>query len=496
MLCAQGEKPSVPFALSEATLVRLCEFVEQRLGLHFPRDRWHEVERGIRGAALQLGLDSAESLARWSTREPTRTEVEVLASHLTVGETYFFRERQTLDAFETRSLPELIADRRKGERRLRVWSAGCCTGEEPYSIAILLHRLLPDLRDWNVTILATDINPLFLRKAAEGVYGEWSFRSLPAEFKAAHFARRSKGRYAIRSDFKRLVTFEYLNLVDDVYPSLLNNTNAMDVIFCRNVLMYFAPERARGVIGRFHESLLEGGWLIVSPIEGSLLNDSPFAAARMGDTMLYRKDSKAPRRSRVEWQPPAPAVLERPARTLPTEIPLMPMSPDRIGVSSTLPPIELPTEGALGADSISASRERAGGEDPESLAQRARVCANEGALTEAFDWCEQAIALERLNPGLYYLRAMILQELDRTNEAVASLKRALFLDQDFALAHFVLGSLVQKRGKAREADRHFANALALLSNCAPDFVLPESDGLTASRMADIIRSRTLEASVA
>src|SRR5258708_136443 len=129
--------------------------------------------------------------------------------------------------------------------------------------------MLSDLKDWNVSILATDINPLFLRKAREGVYREWSFRDTDPSIRSRYFTRPSEGCFEVLPEIKAMVTFAYLNLARDHYPSLLNGTNAFDFILCRNVLMYFTPERAREVAGGLHRSLLDGGWLIVSPSETS-----------------------------------------------------------------------------------------------------------------------------------------------------------------------------------------------------------------------------------
>ena len=144
---------------SETQWMRLSEFIAEHMGLHFPRERWADLQRGMAGAAVECGFDDAAACADWLlSAPPTRTQLQVLANHLTVGETYFFRDKRTFDVLASRVLPELIDARRGRERRLRLWSAACCSGEEAYSLAILLHQVLPDLADWHVTILATDIN--------------------------------------------------------------------------------------------------------------------------------------------------------------------------------------------------------------------------------------------------------------------------------------------------------------------------------------------------
>ena len=177
--------------LPHSLLSSLSEFVATQTGLHFPPERWADLERGIAAAASDFHFSNAESCARWLlSASPTRHMNEILAGHLSIGETYFFRDKQSLDILSEQILVQLLQSRRQNERRLRIWSAGCCTGEEAYTIAILLDRLIPDLKDWNVTILATDFNPKFLRKAAQGMYGAWSFRDAPVWLREQYFTRK------------------------------------------------------------------------------------------------------------------------------------------------------------------------------------------------------------------------------------------------------------------------------------------------------------------
>lgn len=454
----------MPSTLSPTTLSALSEFLATRMGLNFPRERWSDLERGIAAVAPEFGFSDAESCARWLSSTPlTHPMIETLASHLTVGETYFFREPRSLEALEDRILPALLHARDGAERRLRIWSAGCCTGEEPYSIAMLLDRLIPDQRGWNITILATDVNPKFLRKAAEGVYGEWSFRGAPAWLRERYFKKRQDGRFEIVPHLKRKVTFSYLNLADDAYPSLANNTNAMDVIFCRNVLMYFTPDRVKETARNYYRALVDGGWLIVSPAETSNALFSPFATVAFPGVVLYRKIAEAEHRVAVAGYPP-PALV-------PPEV--------------LTPPQPMAAETIHAAPIHDAPSTRV---DHAALSRSARECANQGQLAEAVAWCEKAIAADKLNPAHYYLVATIQQEQGRHEASAQSLLRALYLDPDFVLAHFALGNLRLSQGRCREAERQFDNALALLKQHPLEEILPESEGLSAARLNEIIAS--------
>lgn len=461
-------------ALPDALLSGLSDFVAARIGLHFPQERWRDLERGLVAATPELGQPDAESCVRWLLSAAlTRSHIEILASHLTIGETYFFREKKGLEILETRIVPELLRSRRDGERHLRIWSAGCCTGEEPYSIAILLDRLIPDQTAWNITLLATDINPRFLRKAAEGMYGEWSFRETPEWIRAQYFRRRKDGRYELSAHIRRKVTFSYLNLADDVYPSLLNNTNAMDVIFCRNVLMYFTAERAKKVIRNLRRALVEGGWLIVNPTETSNSLFSLLTPVEFSGAVLYRKTKdNAPAYAAIGYQAPVSQPGLFPAEAMQSVAPaeMQPEPPEQM--TTTAPSDTHPHEQS----------------NCEALSLDARTCANQGRLGEAIAWCEQAIATDKMNPARHYLLAAIQQEQGQAEAAAQSLNRALYLDSGFVLAHFALGNLRLSQSRQREAERHFTNALAALRTHPHDEILPESEGLTAGRFVEIVTS--------
>src|SRR5882672_2540005 len=279
---------------------RLSEFIAQNMGLHFPPERHSDLQRGITAAAAEFGFADSARCADWLlSARLTRPQLHTLASHLTVGETYFFRERKTFDALAQRILPELIRLRRGREPRLRLWSAACSTGEEPYSLAILVRQLLPDWRDWHVTILATDINERFLRKAVAGVYGEWSFRESPPGFKERYFAPTSDGRFAIAPEIRNCVSFAHMNLAQDCFPSLTIDTDSMDVIFCRNVLIYFTASHARKLAKNLRHALVDEGWLAVSPSECSQALFSRFVAVNFPGSILYRKGN-------VEERGPSP----------------------------------------------------------------------------------------------------------------------------------------------------------------------------------------------
>jgi chemotaxis protein methyltransferase CheR len=447
------ERFAMADGISSAMLTQFSDFIAGHFGLHFPPARHADLQRGVHAAAGEFGYDDDAACVRWLMSAPlTMLQIEVLAGNLTVGETYFFREKKSFDVLEQKILPELIRSRRDGERRLRFWSAACCTGEEAYSLAILLHRLLPDLHGWNVTILATDVSPRFLHKAAQGVFGEWSFRETPTWMRDRYFTKVGAKQYEVIPQIRRMVTFEYLNLAQDIYPSLVNDTNAMDVIFCRNVLMYFAQEQAKRVVGSLHHCLVEGGWLALSATETSPIIAPEFVPVHLEGAILYRRGA------------PEPV-----AEPLPISLPVGRSSQER-----------------------RAQAVRAPAADTRRVMQMAHALANEGRLEAALVCADEVVAAEKVDPRAHYLRALILLEQGVLLDAAKELRRAISLDHGFVLAHFALGNLARNAGRMREAARHLEHALRQLRDRRQDEILPESDGLTAGRLAEIIEATLAE----
>ncbi len=404
--------------------------------------------------------------------------------------------RVSFDVLEEHIFPQLMRTCARSHRQLRIWSAGCCTGEEPYSIAILLDRLSHHTAGTTATILATDINPIFLEKAARGLYSEWSFRGTPAWIKERYFKRRKNGQFEILPHIRKRVTFSYLNLAEEIYyPGITNGPDAMDVIFCRNVLMYFSADRVKRIGRNFYQSLAHGGWLILSPVEMSNNLFPQFKQATFPTAILYRKpDITEPRGNTVKYSGPMPSaqpdygsmpVMQAPALSLNTRDETTPLSFKETGVERLIEAVAaIPAQaGAMGTVAGPENDEKS-----ETLCHTARSYANLGKLTEAVSWCEKAIAINKLNPAAHYLLAAICQELGQSATAIQSLRHTLYLDPDFVLAHFALGNLCMSHDRYREADRHFGNALALLSLHPYDELVPESNGLTAGRLTDIITS--------
>jgi len=294
-----------------------------------------------------------------------------------------------------------------------------------------------------------------------------------------------------------MVTFSFFNLVEDGCPSLLMGNNAIDIIFCRNVLMYFTAEQAKKVVDKFHRGLVEDGWLLVSPVEAHSLGSSEFSAVPRSGVVLHRKErGVACGKGREELSAPLPFPSPRETMPLRKAAAVSVKARPRAAPLPPRPPAD------PRADALSLYREgryeeaerrirsslESGGNRGEDFALLARTLANRGRLAEALEWCGKAIDADRCNPRFYFLSATVLQETGRIEESESFLGKALYLDPAFALAHFALGNLALRREKGKESRRHFTNALSLLQGLERDSMLPESEGITAGRLAEIIES--------
>ena len=493
--------------MSEKSLSQLRKYLHDNLGLNFTKNQEKELCKKIEQAGKDFNYDNTDAFISWLLKTKLiPKQIEKLASFLTIGETYFFREVKALDYLEHNFLPELINNRRGKKQRLRIWSAGCASGEEPYSVAILLKRVIPDIKSWNISVLATDINAAFLEKARTGIYTNWSFRKLSGSFKENYFTELGPNKFQINPEIRSMVTFAYQNLATDTYPSLINGTNAMDIILNRNVLIYFSNDGIKQVSNRFYNSLTKGGVFLVSPVEMSNLISPKFGIIPyLGYTIYTKGPTKVEQKGVVEWEvSDTDEIRKTPQQILNTEINKSPVKPtgikpekqdqvekeQKVKNSDYESALALFNQGKFDEaenklNNIFANREVI---SKQALCLLIKTKANLGKLNEALALCNKALKTNKLEPNLHFLIANIQQEKGNLAEAILSLKRVIYLDPDFPLAHFSLGNLCLKSGKDLACINHYKNALGILAKLDPDEVLKESDGLTAGRLAEIIKS--------
>ncbi|MBD8909626.1 CheR family methyltransferase [Methylorubrum zatmanii] len=459
--------PGFP-ALKERVIARTGHnYYEDKDDLLYDRLHKRMRVRAVADCAAYLALlDGPGGRDEWATLE----------AEITIGETFFFRYAEQFAALRTTILPGLI-EARAPSRNLRIWSAGCSTGAEPYSIAILLSDLLGDaLAEWSVTILGTDLSAAALATARTAEYGPWALRTLDTEERARWFRRTPArpglphGGYALRPAFRRMVRFERQNLLSLIDGSE-RNPGSFDLILCRNVLIYFSPDHVNRIVRALAERLNPEGWLLIGHAEPNPAFAQWLRPVALPGTVAYRP---------ADTPGGAPPPLLLPA--MPDAVPL-PLAPPQPVLPAKTAPVAVPIPAAPAADHPLS---------PGDLLAEIRVLADAGETARAWRRLHEEIDGYATDPVLRYYEGLLALDLGREREAERALRGALFLDRGFIMAHFQLGLLFVRVRRRDEATRALDNALRLAQGLPAETILPEGDGVSAARLADSARRALAE----
>lgn len=514
--------------LSSDDLQRIGRFVTERIGFYYAPDRISDLHRGFLTACQDLGVRDPLSCIQ-VLDDPSRSSAleEELVKNLTIGETYFFRDRYLFAQLRDSLLPDLIRVRRLKGKYLRIWCAACSTGEEAYSIAILLNHLLPDIPDWDISILATDVNPGSLHAAERGIYSRWSFREESPVPIDRYIHPSSEGRFEVSAVIKRMVRFSRLNLITDRYPSPLTSTMSQDLILCRNVLMYFSIKLAAGVVDRLNSSLIDGGWLIVSPQELNFAQRPGFVQEKRSSVFIFRKGIE------TKEKPDTPVLMHQTKENVwsgeyedgggPEDKALIPITHTSLEIITPRKKFHFPDHLIKAKESLPSSLSlnsnvkespfcgqpdtpdlliKAGrlseaqihllevkNPDNETLGDMemlARAYADQGDFDRALGWCDRILGADPLFSRAYHLRAVIQQDQGDLPASVRSLRQALYADPDFIPALLMLGMILGIQGKLSEARRNYLVALDILSTMEDDAPVDETDGMPAARVREMV----------
>jgi chemotaxis protein methyltransferase CheR len=450
-------------------------------------------------------------------------EWRALAEQLTVNETFFFRNTDNFLALAELVLPERIRVKAQ-TKQLRILSAGCSSGDEPYSLAIMVREALPDLAAWDVKIIGIDINPAILLKARQARYSEWSLRSTSEDIRRRYF-RADGADFVLAPEIQKMVSFEERNLVDE--DPQFWQSQACDLVFCRNVLMYFTPEIARGVVHRISQALLPGGFLFIGHAE-TLRGITPeFHLCHTNGTFYYQQRDTSDAAPTATWLAPPgqPAEELRPAvvETTANWVDVIEKAATRIATladSRTRSPHQTASQAAdeqPGSQAAVATPPRAwdlslvleavrqerfadalaligslpadSHEDPDALLLRAVLLTNHGRLKDSEEVCRRLLSLDELNAGAHYLMALCSEHAGDTNGAIEHGQTSVYLDPSFAMPHLHLGILAKRAGDGDTAQRELGQALTLLASEEASRILLFGGGFSRDALLQLCRTQ-------
>ncbi|MDT8423046.1 MAG: CheR family methyltransferase [Desulfuromonadales bacterium] len=486
--------------LNEEELTLFQEYLIKHSGLYFDRRNSKILERGLQRRMRAVGADTYTDYFDYlNLYQDSRTELKKLIGLLTVGETSFFRYSSHRDALVKHVIPELIRERQH-ERTLRFWSAGCSTGEEPYSVAIFLLEHFPQLADWKIEILATDINKRSLRRAREAIYNPRAVRLMGEDYIDKYFHCESN-LYLLDRRVRDMVEFKYLNLQVDEFPSPTNGTSDVDCILCCNVMIYFRIDTIREIVARISRCLRPDGFLFLGHAETMQNISDRFVRLNKHNAFFYQ------RRARQTTTAAPLTPLPRPLISTPV--------PARHKPSATRPPRPLPTapkppaaKPFSVAQVFSEAEQAFHQEDYRTASQKYDtilakqpdhsgallgkiiILANEGNFKQAAEICERVLQTDDLCAPAYFLRGLIHDMEDDLAAAITEYKRAIWLDMQFIAPHYYLSKVLLRQGNHAAAERELRNSIRLLEKSTEEAVIPYSGGLSRSVFLEICRADT------
>jgi chemotaxis protein methyltransferase CheR len=493
--------------MTDSELLKFSDFVRNLVGLDFVPKNWPSLRRSLSRASLSRGFETTTEFVKWiGDVSDDATKIDILASLLTIGETFFFRDSKTFEGIERVIIPDLIKSKHSDLSLLRIWSAGCSTGEEPYTLAILFKRLFYHHQQYQFQILGTDVNKESLEKANKGFYKEWSFRGAPHWLKKDFFTQVDGG-YQLNSSVTSAVEFRYLNMVSQEYSSALYGFTPLDIILCRNTMMYFTSDVRNKIIDRMLLRLSDDGWLILSPSEVPHVANQKLELVKAPGAVFFRRKRPTAqmfRSSSIETIPnkknclieQKPKQGPAPVTPISTQGDIAARSQMEISTGSLEKDLELAGKSFSVSDYrkiIELLKDRPEKEANQILSgQRyfmlAKAYANLGILDEAQRSIEAALTIEKLNPSCHYMFASILQAREMKQEAVERLQRVLFLDPDHIMTNVTLGTIQKGLNNRNEALRYMRNAIMLVDRLPPEEIIPDSDGATAAHIKEMILS--------
>ena len=424
-------------------------------------------------------------------------EWEKIITQFTIGESYFFRDKGQFALLKNLILPRLI-ERKREEKSLRIWSAGCSAGEEIYSVAILINELLPYKDGWNIFILGTDINKEAIARGNQGVYNKRSLREIDSEIMKKYF-HYDEGGWKLDMKIRKMVSLKYHNLIKDDFLCKLSELKNMDLILCRHVLIYFDAKAISIVVEKLIDNLSAGGYLFSGHTELSGQKLDKLKSIIFPESVIYQRaieqeshvmhSNSGTKRDKIynssaspvkirpkKWHKRKEKKIISPANNIPKQ--------ETEDLQSRINELEALFKKCEYAEVVNRIESIIKYNHNNFMINYllARSYANLGNYERAMHFCDQTIRSNVFSIKPYFLKAHIVEEQGDNEEAKNLLKKVIYLDPSFIPAYLELGSIYEGECDHGKAGRLRTTALELLQALPPDAHVEPYDELTVAEL--------------
>ncbi len=449
--------------MKEETFFQFQSWIAQKTGIFISHDRQDSLQEKIQIRMQALKLESEEQY--FLKLQHNQAEFDHFTEMLTIGETFFFRNEPQFEAIQQYVLPELI-EKNKNSKEIKIWCAGCATGEEPYTLAILLKEIGLE-KDFKISILATDINRYFLERAKKGIYSPRSVEHVPPALLEKYFKAQHK-MFALSPEIKDSVEFVRHNLVSEpfTHPGMIE----CDVIFCRNVTIYFNLATTKRIIQQYADALKEKGFLFIGHAETLWNISEAFHPIEFPRTFIYQK---------------GPITEKKPHQFFPYHLPNLEIKSPSLehysleNATTALSSITLPSAASSTTPNTSSEPSPTKKLNTEDILKKAVEMADQGKWDESIEILQQILQQDNLNTSAYFLLSIVLIKKGDYPAAIAGLRKLLYADSHLAMGYFQLGNLYRLTMQPRLAKKEYKNCLKLLEKIPENESIELSDGMTA-----------------
>lgn len=479
-----------PETLSPEQFARFRDLIEHRCGIHLDDAKKQSLELSLRSRMAQLGMERFLDYYQGLVTDASEAEFRELVNLVTIGETYFFRDPHQFQALRARILPALLREKAsRNQKWVRIWSAGCSTGEEPYSVAMILWELglYSTHSDWTFDIAGTDVSTHALRQARRGLYSSKSVRNVEGDWLSRYFVCEGP-QFRLKDEVKQCVQFRFLNLTREPFP--LNEVAGQDVILCKNVTIYFRLETTRRLMAYLFRALNEGGHLFIGHSESLWQISDQFRLQEYDGTFCYQKGKAAPV---PPLRPPRPRTpVARGHGRQAAKRPEPPRPPPSVEEAKTEYErcLEMFHSGAT--ERLENRLESLIESSPAFVRGHLLLSvlyASRGRYEAALERAQRVLRLDEFEAKAHLVMGMVEARRGRSDEAILSLRRALYLDDSLALAHFWLGNLYLDAGDQERARREYENVLRIYQRHALEWPEEFRAELTVEQLVNLCRRK-------